>query len=142
MRARAADDELLSAALSPRARHRNAQAPAQVRAGDGFFVRRNLLRRANGNHFTAVFARARANVHHIVGRTNRFFVVFHHNERIPEVAHGLERLEQARVVPLMQTDARLVENVEHPHQPAANLRREADALRFAAGERHRGTRER
>ena len=35
----------------------------------------------------------------------------------------------------MQPDARLVEHVEHAHQPGADLRRQADALRLAARER-------
>ena len=37
---------------------------------------------------------------------------------------------------------RLVEDVEHAHEPGADLRREPDALRLAAGERRRAALER
>src|SRR5207253_2885769 len=38
---------------------------------------------------------------------------------------------------LMQTDRRLVEDVDHAHQTGADLCREADPLRLAARERRR-----
>ena len=39
-----------------------------------------------------------------------------------------------RLSALVQADRRLVQDVEHPHQPAAYLGRQPDALRLAAGE--------
>ena len=39
----------------------------------------------------------------------------------------------------VQADARLVEHVEHPHQARADLRRQPDPLRFAAGQRARAS---
>ena len=42
----------------------------------------------------------------------------------------------------MQSDARLIEDVEHPHQARADLGRQADALALAAGERRRRAGER
>src|SRR6266700_1388348 len=50
-----------------------------------------------------------------------------------------EGTEQARIVAGMQADAGLVENVENAAQARADLRGQADALRFAAGKRGRGT---
>ena len=52
-----------------------------------------------------------------------------------------QRREQAVVVALVQTDARLVEDVEHPHQPRTDLRRKTDTLCLAARECRRRTRE-
>ena len=142
VRARAVDDERLTVARPARCGNRNAHAPAEVRARDRFLVCRDFLRRADRDHFAAVFARTRPDIHHIVCCTDRFLVVLHHNQGVAEVAHLLQRLEQARVVPLMQADARLVENIQHAHQPAADLGGKTDALRLAAGKRHGGTRER
>ena len=51
---------------------------------------------------------------------------------------AFERVEQLAVVALVQTDARLVEDVKHAHQRRADLRGETDALIFAAGKRRRG----
>ena len=54
---------------------------------------------------------------------------------VAEVAQVLERGDQPLVVALVQADGRLVEHVEHAAQARADLRGEADALAFAAGER-------
>ena len=35
----------------------------------------------------------------------------------------------------MESDGRLVEDVDHSRQPVADLRRETDALRLTAGQR-------
>ena len=53
-----------------------------------------------------------------------------------------ERVEQAVVVARVQPDRRLVENVEHADQAAADLAGQPDALRLAAGERGGGAVER
>ena len=50
--------------------------------------------------------------------------------------------EQAVVVARMQADRRLVEDVEHADQPAADLPGQPDPLHFAAGKRRRGAVER
>ena len=49
-----------------------------------------------------------------------------------------ERFQQAVVVAGVQADRRLVEDVEHAHQSAADLPGQPDALHLAAGERRRG----
>ena len=54
---------------------------------------------------------------------------------LPRSRSSRERVEQPLVVARVQADRRLVENVEHADQAAADLAGQADALRFAAGER-------
>ncbi len=71
----------------------------------------------------------------MIGGANRFFVVLDHDDRIPEIAQPAQGADEPRVVALMQPDARLVEHIEHAGQAGADLRREPDALRFAAGKR-------
>ena len=68
---------------------------------------------------------------------DRLLVVLDHDHRVPEVAQAHQRVDEPLVVALVQPDRRLVEHVEHAHQPAADLRRQPDALRLAAGERRR-----
>ena len=58
-----------------------------------------------------------------------------HQHGVAQIAQALKRGEQLLVVTRVQADARLVENVQHAHQPRADLRGQADALRFAAAER-------
>ena len=61
--------------------------------------------------------------------------------RVAEVAQPLQRLQQPRVVALVQPDRRLVEHIEHAGQPRADLRGQPDALALAARQRARGARQ-
>ncbi len=54
---------------------------------------------------------------------------------LPMSRRWLERAEQAVVVALMQPDGRLVEHIENAREARADLRGEADALRFTARQR-------
>ena len=85
----------------------------------------------------AVHARARTDVHQIIRFADRVFVVLDDDDRIAEIAQILERLDELRVVALVQADRRLVQYIERAHQARADLRREPDALGLAAGERPR-----
>ena len=86
---------------------------------------------------SARFSRARAQVHHVIRAANRLLVVLDHQHRVAQIAQRFERAEQPAVVARMQPDRRLVEHVEHAAQPRADLRRQANPLRFAAGKRGR-----
>ena len=70
-----------------------------------------------------------------VGGAHRLLVVLDDQHRVAQVAHALQRLDQAGVVARVQADARLVQHVQHADQARADLRRQPDALRLAAGER-------
>ena len=61
-----------------------------------------------------------------------------HDHGVAEVAQATERIEEARIVALVQPDRRLVEHIEHAGQPGADLRGEPDALALAAGQRAAG----
>ena len=85
----------------------------------------------------AVLARARAHVDEPVGAPHHLLVVLDDEHGVAEVAQPLERADQLVVVALVQPDRRLVEDVEHADELRADLRREPDPLRLAAGERRR-----
>ena len=66
-------------------------------------------------------------------------VVLHHHQGVALVAEGPQGTEQDGVVAGVQADGGLVQHVAHALQVAAQLRRQADALRFAAAEGGRAT---
>ncbi len=68
--------------------------------------------------------------------------MLHHDDGVPRVAQSLQRLNQPTVVALVQSDAGLVQDVEHVHQLRPNLRGQPDALALSAGEGNRRTVER
>ncbi len=79
----------------------------------------------------------RADVHHPVRGPDRVLVVLHDDEGVAQVAQPQQGLQQPVVVPLVQPDGRLVEHVQHAHQPGADLGGQPDPLRLAAGQRGR-----
>ncbi len=87
-------------------------------------------------------ARARAEIDDVIGSPHRFLVMLDDDERIPFFAQRAQGFEEANVVARMQADGRLVEDVKHAAQIGAELRREPDALRFAAAQSLGGTPER
>ena len=90
--------------------------------------------RAGHHHLATVLAGARPDVHHPVGGPDGVLVVLDHDQRVAEIAQPGEGLDQPVVVPLVQPDRRLVEHVQHPDQPGADLGGQPDPLRLAAGQ--------
>ena len=80
-------------------------------------------------------AGAGAHVDEVVGGAHHRLVVLDDEHRVAEVAQAHQGADQAVVVGGVQADRRLVADVEHAHEAGADLGREADALRLAAGER-------
>ena len=61
---------------------------------------------------------------------------------VAAVAKALEGRDESLVVARVESDGRLVEDIEDSGEPRADLGREADALHLAAGEGRRRTVER
>ena len=102
----------------------------------------HVVDRALRDHLAAEAAGARAEVDDVVGRLDGVRVVLHHDDRVAQVAQPAQGRQQTLVVALMQADARLVQDVEHAHEPRADLGRQPDALGLAAGERGRAAAQR
>ena len=116
----------------------DAAAAGEEVAGQRAGRRHDLGRRALGDHLAAVLAGPGTHVDDVVGRAHRLFVVLDDDHGVAEVAQAQQGVDEAAVVALVQADAGLVEDVEHADEGRADLRRQADALRLAAGERRRG----
>ena len=106
----------------------------EVLAGEGGGVVHDLLRGAVGDEVAAVFAGSGAEVEDVVGFADGVFVVLDDEDGVAEVAEVFEGVDEALVVALVEADAGLVEDVEDAAEAGADLRGEADALAFAAGE--------
>ena len=57
-----------------------------------------------------------------------------HDQRVPKVPQPQQRLDEPPVVPLVQADRGLVQDVEHADQARADLRGQPDALRLPSGQ--------
>ena len=90
----------------------------------------------------AVLAGAGPEIDHVVGRPDRLLVVLDDDDGVAEIAQARQRRQQLAVVALVQADRRLVEHVQHAGQVRADLRRQPDALPFAARQRRGAAAER
>ena len=123
-------------AVPPR-RDRDLPVSGEILAGERMRRAADVLGRALRDDLPAVLARARTHVDDVVGGVDRVLVVLDDDDAVAEVAQVLQRLEQAVVVALVKPDRRLVQHVHHAGQAGADLAREPDALRLAAGQRLR-----
>ncbi len=108
---------------------------AEISAGQRLGVIADVFERSLGNHLSTEAAGPGPQIDHVVRRLDGVLVVLHHDHRITQVSQPSERVEEPLVIPLVQADARLIEDVEHPYQPRADLGGQPDSLGLAAGER-------
>jgi hypothetical protein len=86
------------------------------------------------HHAAAASTGAGTQIDHKVGAAYGVFVVFDHDQRIALGAQLIQGAEERDIVPRVKPDGGLVKYIADPLQIRAELRCEADALRFAAGE--------
>ena len=102
----------------------------------------DVIQRSLHDDFAPVHSRARPEIDDMIGPAHRLFIVLDNDERVPLRAQRRQRLEQPHIIARMQTDRRLIENVEDAAQIRTKLRRQPDALRFAAAQGFRRTSQR
>jgi len=102
---------------------------------DAVAIIENLGHRPGANDISAMCARARADVDQIIGGANAVFIMLDHQHGVADRLQSFERANEPRVIALMEADSRLIEHVADADESRADLRRQADALRFSAGKR-------
>ncbi len=90
-----------------------------------------------GDDLAPFDAGAGAEVDEVVGGAHRVLVVLDDDHGVADVAEALQGRDQAVIVARVEADRRLVEDVQDPDQPRADLAGQADPLRLAARERGR-----
>ena len=75
-----------------------------------------------------------ADVDDLVRGVHGFLVVLHHQQGIAQITQMLKSFQELAIIPLVQADAGLVQNVEHTGQAAADLGSQANTLGFATGQ--------
>ena len=94
--------------------------------------------RALRHDVAAVHPAARAEVHDVLRPADGLLVVLDHDDGVALCAQGVQRVQEHEVVPGVQADGRLVQDVADPAQVRAELGGQADALRLSAAQRGRG----
>ena len=60
--------------------------------------------------------------------------MLYHDHGITDVPKFFQRIDKAQIITLMQTDTRLVENIQHIHQLRTDLSGQTDTLAFSSGQ--------
>src|SRR3979490_3244970 len=92
--------------------NRNAGGAAEITTGRRFGAGGDLIGLALRYQISTSVAGTRAEIDHEIGAADGVFIVFDDENGVAKVAELFERTEQAVVVAGMQTDRRLIENVE------------------------------
>ncbi len=122
----------LAVTVAATRRYRDRARPGDVLAGGRILARQHVVKRPLAHHIAPVLAGTGPQVYHPVRCTDRGLIMLDDKHGVAQVAQTQECLDEFLVVPLVQSDAGLVEHVQHADQLGANLRREPDALRLAA----------
>ena len=120
-------------------RHFDAAAPRQILTGQRFGIVANVIGCALRDDASAVLAGAEADVDDVVGVLDGILIVLDDDHGVADVTQALQRVEQPRVIALVQADRRFVEHVHHAGESRPDLACQPDALCFAAGQRVGGT---
>ena len=107
----------------------------EIRTCDGIRVFNNLFWSASSNNVTTKLTSAGTHVNNVVSCANGIFIVFDNKYGITAVSKLLKRLNKTVVVSLMQTNGRLVQNVENAHEAGTNLCCQANTLGFSTRKR-------
>ena len=60
---------------------------------------------------------SRTDLDNVIGAADRIDIVLDDDDRIADIAQLLQRLDDTHAVSGMQPDTRLVQYIQHPHQP-------------------------
>ena len=135
VRARAFDNDLpFLVQRSSFLRGRNRLPAGQVIACDRLGVGDELGIRPGVHDVPAVLPRAGTDVDDPVRGADGVLVVFDDDQRVAQVAEFEQRLDEAVVIALVQTDAGFVKHVQHPGEAGTDLGRQPDPLCFSPGQ--------
>ena len=102
-------------------RYLNLTAARHIVTRDRALILEELIVCTRVHHLSPVLTCAGANVHYPVCLTHGIFIVLHHNKGIAHIPKLRQGVNQAPVIPLVQTDGRLIQHVEHTNQPGTDL---------------------
>src|SRR6185369_3200106 len=103
--------------FAPRLRHLDSQFVRQISPGERSRSLLDLLIGARGNYTAAIFPGARAEIENSVRRPHDVWIMFHHKDRVAQVAQSLENFDQAMRVAAVQSDRGFIQNIERSHEP-------------------------
>ena len=109
-------------------------ATAQVGARKRRLVLFQLLHRARRQNPAALYASAGPHIYDAVGVTHGVFVVLHNDQAVTLGTQVLQHFQELVVIPRVESDTGLVQNVKHPLESSPYGTGQADSLGLAAAQ--------
>ena len=110
----------------------------EVTARKGGSFSQKLFHSAGMDKLTAVDPSSRSQIDHMLRPADRLLVVLDHHHGVPLVLQVPQGVEEQLIVPGVQTDGGLIEDVAHPPQIGSQLGGQTDALRLPTAQRGSG----
>ena len=133
------DRDLFAAARPPGLWHLDLPRAGQILTGDGFLTGFDVFQGPLHHEIAACHARAGTDVDDLVRALHGLLVVLDDDQSVAQVGQAAQGVQQLAVVLLVQADGGFVQDVHDPHERRSDLGRQADALRFAAGQGRGGS---
>ena len=130
----AEDLQEMAVAAAPRFGYGDRPLSGEVLSRQGAGLGHDVVQGAGGHDLAAVDARAGAHVHDEIRRADGLLVMLHHQKGVADVPQIPKGGKQPGVVPLVQADGRLVQDIQNAHEAGTDLGGQADALALAAGQ--------
>ena len=77
---------------------------------------------------------SRTNIHNIIRSKHGILVMLHDNQRISQIPQMLQSGKQLVIVPLVQSNARFIQNIGYTNQTGTDLSRQTNSLCFPTGQ--------
>src|SRR5688500_9305582 len=116
-------------------RKRNFTLACEILPGEGTFVR--ARHRTCEDNLSAMLSASGPELDHVVGGFDRGRIVLDDEDRVSRIAQPVQQAEEPVHVARMQSNRRLVENIQSVDELRSQRVGQADSLRFAAGKRLR-----
>jgi len=105
----------------------------QIGRGQGIYTQ-HLLGRSLKDDLTPQTTRFRPHIHHVIGTQHHILIMLHDDHGVSRITQLLQGVNQTDVVPLVQTDTRLIQYIKYIHQLASDLGSQTDTLALATGQ--------
>ena len=110
---RAENFQAFPIALPPLFGQRNLFRAGQILPRDGARSGDDIINCACGDDLAAMHAGARADIDDEIGGAHGVLVVLNDKDGVPDVTQTAEGVEQLVVIPLVQADGRLIEDIQN-----------------------------
>ena len=81
-----------------------------------------------------MLSRSRTYVHDAVSRSHCILIVLDNDQGISQISEAFQCIQKLVIIPLVQADTRLIQDVGDADQTGSNLSREPYTLSFASGQ--------